>query len=131
MKILFTIGGEEHSVDRDDRLDKILITVADQITQQHADEDAKRLEADPKFEPRPPVTAGMYAESITIPAVFDPLLKLQDDQRKAANATELDKADEGTKILVGEVTAKLIAAATSGDTVKVQKVADALEIVTK
>lgn len=128
MEILFTIGGEEHLTKGDERLDKILITDADQITQQRAAEDAEKQKADPKFEPRPPVTAGMYAESITMPAVFDPLIKQQDDQRKAANAVEFDKADEKTKVILGEVNAKLVAAAASGDTAKVQKVADALEI---
>lgn len=127
MEILFRIGGEEHTVTRDERLDKILITDADQITQQHADEDAKRLEADPKFEPRLPVTAGMYAESLIMPT-FDGLLKVEDDRRKAEIGAKYDQVDEKTKIFVTALNKWAIERVLAGDTASVEKLVTATGI---
>lgn len=128
MQLTFRIGGEDHIVDRDERIDKILITVADQITAQNAEEDAKRLEADPAYVVRPPYTAGQYAESITMPAVFDPLLKQLDDQRKAEVAAAFDRVDEKTKIWVVAINKEVTNRAVAGDTAFIQKIVDAFQI---
>lgn len=115
MKIVFTISGKDHVVDRDDRLDKILVDVASQITQQNADEDAKRLANDPTYVAREPVTAGQYTETLVMPAVFDPLLRQQDDQRKGEIASKYDKVDEKTKVFVVALNKKLVDRVIAGD----------------
>lgn len=117
MKILFTIGGEEHSVDRDGRLDKILITDAEGISEDRAKETP----------PRPPITAGERAEILVMP-IFDDLLKQQDDQRKAEIAAQYDKVDEKTKIFVTAINKELVNRAVAGDTAFVQKIVDAFGI---